>query len=476
MSRSVSVAALALALSACAVGPDYVRPEAPAPVQFERADAEVFTSAAAEAEFWHRFGDPMLTSLVDDALAANHDLRVALARYEQARALLRHTRYDRYPTVTASGSVGHGRSSADQLPGVPREERDGESHEIAVEAGWELDFFGRVRRAVEAGSAEVDASAAELAAAQVSVVAELARSYFELRGLQDQLRVAKENADNQRGTMELVDARLDAGRGTQLDASRARAQLESTLALLSSLEAEVAAATHRIAVLTGRPPAALITELEAPSESPALPDQVATGVPSELLRRRPDVVAAERRLASATARIGVATADLFPRFTLGAMIGSQAASASDLFERDSETRVIALGIDWSFLDAGRVRARIAAADAEAAANMARYEQTILQALEETENALVRYVHVQRERAHLEEAAAAGADAARLARLRYDGGVADFLQVLDAERSQLEIEDRLVQARARGATALVAVYRALAGGWPDRMPQALAKSG
>jgi outer membrane protein, multidrug efflux system len=476
MSRSVTVTAFALALSACAVGPDYVQPMVPAPAEFERADAELFTSAEAEAEFWHRFGDPMLTRLVNDALAANHDLRIALSRYEQARALLRHTRYDRYPTVTASGNVGHGRSSADQLPGVPREDRDGETHEVAVEAAWELDFFGRVRRAVEAGSAEVEASAAELAAAQVSVIGELARSYYELRGLQGQLAVARENADNQRGTLELVVARLDAGRGTQLDASRARAQLESTLAQLSSLEAEVGAATHRIAVLTGRPPAALIDELAATVESPALPEKVATGVPSELLRRRPDIVAAERRLASATARIGVATADLFPRFTLGAMIGSQAASASDLFERDSETRVIALGIDWSFLDAGRVRARIAAADAEAAANMARYEQTILLALEETENALLRYVHVQRERAHLEEAAVAGADAARLARLRYDGGVADFLQVLDAERSQLEIEDRLVQSRARGATALVALYRALAGGWPDRTPQRLANSG
>jgi multidrug efflux system outer membrane protein len=418
-----------------------------------------------EADFWRRLEDPMLTRLVDDALAANHDLRVALAGYDRAHALLRESGLDRFPTVTAGATAADQRASADQFPGATRAERDAENYDAAISATWELDFFGRVRRNVAAQRADAEASAADLAAAQVSVVAELAQTYFQLRGLQQQLDVARSNADNQRGSLELVQARLDAGSGTELDVAQAESQLESTLALIPALESEIAVATHRIAVLTGREPEALIAELEAPAPLPALPAQIPAGAPGDLLRRRPDVFAAERRLAGATARIGVATADLFPRFTLGGLIGTQAIDSGALFERDSETRAVALGIDWSFLDIGRVRARIAAADADAAGNLASYEQTVLRALEETENALVRYSRLQRERQHLEAAAAAGSEAARLARLRFDGGVADFLQVLDAERSQLETEDRLVQSETRSAVALVALYKAMAGGWP-----------
>ncbi|HLU06786.1 MAG TPA: efflux transporter outer membrane subunit [Woeseiaceae bacterium] len=464
--RKFSVAALiALVLSACAVGPDYEQPESEVPAEFVRADSETYTNAEMEADFWRRLEDPMLTQLVDDALAANHDLRIALARVERSRALLRESGFDRYPTVTAGATAGDQRASASQFPGASRADRDSEFYDASVLATWELDFFGRVRRNVEAQRAEADASAADLGVAQVSVVAELAQTYFQLRGLQQQLEVARSNADNQRGSLELVQARLDAGSGTQLDVEQARSQLASTLALIPALESEIAVATHRIAVLTGRQPAALVAELERPAPLPRLPEHIPAGAPGELLRRRPDIFAAERRLAAATARIGVATADLFPSFTLGGLIGSQAIDTDSLFERDSEMRSVTLGIDWSFLDIGRVRARIAAADADAAENLATYEQTVLRALEETENALVRYSRLQREREHLEDAAAAGSEAARLARLRFDGGVADFLQVLDAERSQLETEDRLVQSETRSAVALVGLYRAMAGSWP-----------
>jgi multidrug efflux system outer membrane protein len=465
MRNALFTAFVATLLSACAVGPDYERPETVAPQEFARDDSALYTDAEMEADFWRRLEDPMLTRLVDDALAANHDLRIALAGYDRARALLRESGLDRFPTVTAGATAADQRASADQSPGATRAERDAENYDAAISATWELDFFGRVRRNVAAQRADAEASAADLAAAQVSVVAELAQTYFQLRGLQQQLDVARSNADNQRGSLELVQARLDAGSGTELDVAQAESQLESTLALIPALESEIAVATHRIAVLTGREPEALIAELEAPAPLPALPAQIPAGAPGDLLRRRPDVFAAERRLAGATARIGVATADLFPRFTLGGLIGTQAIDSGALFERDSETRAVALGIDWSFLDIGRVRARIAAADADAAGNLASYEQTVLRALEETENALVRYSRLQRERQHLEAAAAAGSEAARLARLRFDGGVADFLQVLDAERSQLETEDRLVQSETRSAVALVALYKAMAGGWP-----------
>src|SRR5690606_12357981 len=239
---------------------------------------------------------------------------------------------------------------------------------------------------------------------QVAIVGEVARTYFDLRGLQERLRVARDNADNQRETLRLVDARLDAGRGTGFDTARARAQLETTSARIPALEAQVAFDMHRLAVLVGKTPDALVDELTPRRALPALPAKLDAGTPGNLLRRSPDVAAAEQRLHAATARIGVATADLFPRFTLGGVIGSQAVDTGALFERDSESRFVALCLDWSFLDIGRVRARIAAADAGAEGALARYEQALLLALEDAENALVRDGRARSVDAHLERAA------------------------------------------------------------------------
>jgi NodT family efflux transporter outer membrane factor (OMF) lipoprotein len=476
--RFVALSVAAAVLAACAVGPDHVRPDVPVAQRFARdtpaggalATAAVATTPAADAEFWTSFADPTLTRLVDTALAANHDLRVALARYDASNALAREAGFDRFPTVTASATASDSRVSADQLPGAARQGRDSESYSGSVVAAWELDLFGRVRRNVEATRADTRASALDLAALQVIIVGEVAEGYLELRGLQERLRVARENADNQRETLELVDVRLAAGRGTDFDSSRARAQLESTLARVPALEAAVAVTEHRLAVLTGNAPGALVAELDAPVALPSLPDRLDPATPGDLLRRRPDVAAAEERLHAATARIGVATADLFPRFTLAGLIGTQAFDSSALFERDSETRLVALGVDWSFLDVGRVRARIAAADADAAGELARYEQAVLLALEDTENALVLLAHARLEDQHLERAASNSARAAKLARVRFDAGAADLLDVLDAERSQLAAEDAFADARTRTSTALVGLYRALAGGWPTRTPQ------
>src|SRR5690606_15676163 len=424
---------------------------------------------AIDPVFWQHFGDPQLTALVEQALSANHDLRIALANFDRANALLRGSKFDDFPTITASAEGSDSRASADQAPGVARGDRDGESYSAGVNASWELDLFGRIRRGVEAGRAETAASAADLAAAQVAIVGEVARTYFDLRGLQERLRVARENADNQRETLRLVDARLGAGRGTDFDTARARAQLESTAARIPALEAQVAFDMHRLAVLVGKTPDALVAELTPARALPELPDKLDAGTPGELLRRRPDVAAAEQRLHAATARIGVATADLFPRFTLGGLIGSQAIDTGALFERDSETRFVALGIDWSFLDIGRVRARIAAADADAEGELARYEKTVLLALEDTENALVRYARARSEDAHLERAADDSATAARLARVRFDAGAVDLFEVLDAERTQLQAQDAFAAARSRSAIGAVSLYTALAGRWPGTLP-------
>lgn len=464
-------AALGVLLAACTVGPDYVRPTPVAPAQFARADADAGAAVpAADAEFWRGFGDPLLSRLVDDALLDNHDLRIALAHYDRANALLGGAHFDALPTVTASANASDIRASAGQLPGVSRDARDSRSYDAGIQALWELDFFGRIRRGVEAGQAQAEAAAADLGALQVAIVAEIVRGYVDLRGLQERLRVARQNADNQRETLRLVDVRRDSGRDSDFDSARARAQLETTLARVPALESAAALIMHRLAVLTGRTPDALIAELETPAPLPALPTRLPTDTPGELLRRRPDVIAAEQRLHAATARIGVATADLFPRFTLGGLIGTQVPGPGALFERDSETRLLTLGIDWSFLDVGHVRARIAASDADAAAELANYQKTVLLALEDTENALVRYARTRVEDQHLERAASDGTRAARLARLRFEAGATGLFEVLDAERTQLQAQDAFADARTRSVGSAVALYKAMAGGWPAQLPR------
>ncbi|HIY70444.1 MAG TPA: efflux transporter outer membrane subunit [Candidatus Luteimonas excrementigallinarum] len=468
--RAALPSLLALALSACMVGPDHVRPDLPLSERYGQVSpAEGSALPAPDAAFWQEFADPQLDALVEAALASNHDLRIALANYARANALLSGARFDRLPTVTASAEAADVRLSADEAQGMSRAGRDHESWRAGVSASWELDLFGRVRRGVESRRADAAASAGDLAAMQVVIVGEVVRGYIELRGAQERLRVARANADNQRETLELVEGRFGAGRGTGYDTARASAQLESTLARVPALEAEVAVHQHRLALLCGRSPDALLADLSQARPLPAVPAALDPGSPGELLRRRPDIAAAEHRLHAATARIGVATADLFPRFTLGGLMGSQAMDSAALFGRDSETRLIALGIDWSFLDIGRVRARIAAADAGAAAELARYEQTVLRALEDVENALVLHARSRQQDAHLRRAAEDSARAAQLAVIRFEAGAADLLDVLDSERTLLQAQDALAQTRTRTVSSAAGVYRALAGGWPQHPP-------
>lgn len=460
---------LSVTLASCAVGPDYQRPERDVSAHFGQLET-VYAEQAPVAEFWQRFNDPQLSALVEGALQSNHDLKASLARLDRARALAKLSRKDLWPTVTAGADYVDSKLSAAEAPNLPEGQRDIELYTAGFDAFWELDLFGRVRRGNEASRANAEAAASDFHALQVSVAAEVARNYFELRGLQEQLRVARENAENQETTLELTVARRDAGRGTDLDVSRARAQLEFTRSRIPALDAAVIAAAHRLAVLNGREPGALLGELGVPQSLPALPGEVAVGTPEELLRRRPDIAAAERRLHAATAQVGVATADLFPRVTLNGLLGSAATDLGDLFDNDSESYAFGVGVGWAFLDLGRVRDRIEASEAGASESLALYEGTVLRALEETENALVAYSRTRRQRDHLGDSALASIEAARLASLRYEGGATDFLEVLDAERTLLEAQDRLAQSHTRVATSLVAVYKAVAGGWPERLPE------
>jgi len=458
----IALLAIGAALGGCAVGPNYVKPDTPVAARFEGARDGAFSAQDVQAQFWTQFGDDTLTHLVNEALAANYDLSIALAALVEARAVRRESLFGLAPTITANGGY-----TKERLPPVESptgQVFEGQFYDAGFDAFWELDFFGRVRRRVEARTAEAQGAQAGLRDAQVSVTAEVARTYFELRGEQMRLRVARANVDNQRATLALTTARLDAGRGTELDSARAASQLSSTLATIGPIEAAIARSIHRLSVLTGREPNALNDLLAPPEELPQLPQITTVGDPAGLLRRRPDIRIAERQLAASTAEIGVAVADFFPKVTFTGSIGYAAPTASALGQSDSQSYVIGPRISWAAFDLGRVAAVAAGRRAQANQALASYEQTVLRALEETEDALVTHARNRDSLKDATDAAQASLTAAHLARARYEGGMVDFLDVLDAERTQLQAEDRLVQTRTDTATSLIAVYKALGGSW------------
>lgn len=453
-----------LALTACAVGPDYRRPQVATPDQFVGVDTAKVSIADVERDFWKAFNDHQLNEIIERALVANHDIRIATARLREARALRGEARLDFAPTVQGSAGYTKARASERQLAPAPNADREQDFYDSGFDAFWELDFFGRVRRQVEASSAEVQSAEAGVYATQVSVTAEVARNYFELRGAQQQLAVAERNADNQGETVRITTARLDAGRGTQLDSSRAQAQLSATLATIPDLEAAVTRSMLRLGVLTGQAPEALLPELSTPHALPTLPVAHDIGTPEQLLRRRPDIRVAERNLAAATAEIGVAVGDLFPRITFLGRWGFDAVNRGGLGESGSESYSFGPSISWAAFDLGRVRQKVKQREAATDRALATYEQTVLQALEETDASLTAYSKAIVKQQHLQASASASLEASKLARVRYENGVADFLAVLDAERTSLAAEDQLARSETQTATALLATYKALGGGF------------
>ena len=471
---STSAALLAaLGLAACAVGPDYRAPIVPLDAGYLNAGASSVNAAAPGAEiatFWRGFGDPTLSQLVERALAANGDVRIAQARLRESRALLEGARALQLPEVDATGGVRRSLIPEAQLPGASRSQRTTTVYDAGFAANWELDFFGRNRRASESAAAQVDASAAGVAAVGTSIAAEVARNYLELRGLQQRKQVVDESIANQRQTLRLTEARLDSGRGTRLDVSRSRSQLASTEATLPAIQAATDRTAYRLATLTAQSPRVVIEQLAAGSQTlPSLPvtdlGALPIGTPEQLLRRRPDLVQAERQLAAATADIGVATADLFPRVSLSGLIGLAGLNLGSLGNASSQQYALGASLTWPVLDFGRVRSRISAREARAEQALAGYEQSVALALEEAEGTLTQFTRDAQQRERLGAAAADAEDAFRLASLRFQAGSVDFLSVLDSQRQALLTRDALVQAEVAQATGLVAVYRALGGGWP-----------
>jgi multidrug efflux system outer membrane protein len=458
--RAAIALAVATVLAGCAVGPNYKEPKPETDAAFAGQALVEATTGTPAQQWWKSFGDPLLDELVVEAQESNKTIAAAEARLREARAARREQNWDFLPAPTAQASATSRRQSLGGTPGGVPITRNYDLYDAGFDATWELDLFGRVRRGNQGARAELGAAAASRDDVRLSVVAELARNYFELRGAQQRLTVAERNAANQQQALDLVQARLDAGRGTALDTARAQAQIETTLATVPTLEAAVARARHRIEVLVGKRPGQLAERLGTMAPMPALPTSLATGDPASMLRRRPDIRVAERQLASSSAMIGVAIADLFPIISLNGSIGLQALDFKALDDHGNDYRRFGPSLTWAFLDIGRVRQRIKQAGARNEQALANYEQTVLLALEDVENALSDFGRERRRQQHLEAAASASVMAADLATQRFEGGIADFLTALDAYRTALEAEDLLAQSQTTAATSLVSLYKAL----------------
>lgn len=450
-------------VAGCQVGPKYQVPKSEAPATFGTRFANASTNGVDQM-WWRGLKDDKLTALIEQASTNNHDIKIATARLQEARALWREARFDYYPTARSSAMYQNSQTS---LATNPNESRNGRHHQLfqaGLDATWELDLFGSVRSSVDAAKATVEAVEADRDDILVSVRAEVAINYVLLRGGQAQLDVARNNATNQVETLRIAQALLDGGRGTQLDVARAKNLLSSTLASIPPLEASIDRTIHRLSVLTGQMPRALADSLLQEAPLPVIPAELALSDPEALLRRRPDIRAAERSLAASTARIGVATADLFPHVSFNGRVSLEATRLSGFDNPGTDAWAFGPRITWAAFDLGRVRAQVKAADARAEGSLNVYEQTVLLALEETENSLTTFGREQACLGYLRDAEAAAREAASLARKRYQDGVSDFLTVLDAERTLLNSQEQHVLSQVSTVTALVSVYKSLGGGW------------
>lgn len=456
--------ASAATLAACAAGPDYKRPSAPSSAEggFVAARPSLVTADAPRDDWWRLYEDPTLDQLVAEALKANTDLRVALANWDKARALLRESRSLRLPQTMVDASGTRNRFSALQrAPGIPEED-------WRVDAGlsisYEVDLFGRVKRSIEASRADADAALAAADAMRVAVVAETVRAYADASSAAERIGVAERTLELLDKTVTLSTKRFEAGRTSRLDVARVSALRNQQLATLSPLRAERDAALFRLALLTGRAPADLPPEVGQRAATLRLDRPLPVGDGRALLARRPDVREAERKLAAETARIGVATADLYPRISLGGSIGSTGNDVSGMFGSGPLRWVVGPLLSWAFPNIEGGRARVAQAEASTRTSLASFDGTVLKALQETETALSAYAHALEQRQALRDAAEQARVAANISRAQLREGRVDFLVVLDAERTLATSEADLAAIDAIVAERQIDLFRALGGGW------------
>lgn len=457
MKRFLALASLT-ALAACAtVGPNYQSPapRAPAQAPFVSGVSPAFTRDEPPGEWWRLFADPELDGLIRQALANNTDLRVAAANLARARAVLRESRAGRLPTTSVSAS-----GALDRQPGGDTDTL----FDVGFDVGYQIDLFGGITRAIEAGQADVGAVQAAFDVTRITVAAETARAYADACSAGQQIAVAQESVRIQDRTFDLTRRQFRAGRGTALEVNQAGSLADQIRATVPTLEAQRQTALFRLAVLTGRPPAEFPAIVASCQEPPAVARPIPIGDGRSLLARRPDIRRAERELAAATARVGIATADLYPRVSIGGSIGSTATSLGDLASSDGFRFSLGPLISWSFPNLTVARARVRQAEASADAALARFDGTWLRALEETESALTRYARELDRRSALRRARDQSAEAARVARLRYSAGREPFQVVLDAERSLSSVQAELARSEAQLADHLVSLFLSLGGGW------------
>ncbi len=397
---------------------------------------------------------------MSQSLADNRELRVAFARLKAARAIRDDVSNDALPTVTSRASSDLGKG---QIPGQTDRRVNSERYDLGLDMAWELDLFGRIQRQLEASEAQEAAAQADLQQLQVSLIAELVDAYGQLRGAQLREKIALANLKTQQDSRGITETLRDAGVGNELDVVRADARLAAVEASVPQLQAEQVRARNRIATLLGQRPDALSVDL-SPAQLPAIAKALPIGDPGELLKRRPDVRSAERQLAAATANVGVATADLFPRVSLSGFLGFTAGRGSQLGSSAAQAWALGPSITWAAFDLGSVRARLRGANAEAEGALATYEQQVLLALEESENAFSDYAKRQQRLMALLRQSEASRKAADLASIRYREGTVDYLVLLDAERERLTAEDAQALGEVDLYRGIVAIYKALGGGW------------
>lgn len=463
---TLSAAALAF-MCGCSVGPSYTPPATAAPVDWSEALGDGLASENTDLSVWWRaFGDSTLDMLVDRALVQSLELREAASRVREARALRGVTAADRLPTLDARGAATYSRDSRNTFGGsFDTGGRNIELYDAGFDASWELDLFGRVRRSVEAADAQLESAYESERDARVTLLSEIARNYMEFRSSQARLRLAHENVRIQEDTLDISRERFRAGISTELQVAQAEAQLQSIRSRIPLLTMDLKSAAFRLDVLLGLQPGSLMAELAPERPVPAAQGAIGIGLPADLLRRRPDIRRAERELAAATARVGIATADLYPRLTLNGSFGFQSERIGNLFESDSVAWSAGpLAVRWPIFNAGRVRSAIRVQEARQEIAIVAYERTVLNAYEEVANALVAYARLLERRESLSLAVEASALAVELSNDLWSRGLTDFLNVLDSQREHFLLEDQLAECDADVATNLVAIYKALGGGW------------
>ena len=472
--RTIALASATSALLAgCAVGPAYVRPEMPPPPAFVGASAvEANVAVATKVDlvnWWRAFDDPLLTGLVERALAQNLDLQQASARVIQARAALRQANAELLPSGQISGQASENYLSSQSPQGriasaLPGFDREAQSYELNVGASWELDLFGGKDAARDAARADWQASAAAAVGARLTVAAQTADTYIAIRSLQARLTVARDQLKTQQQLVDLIGLQYRKGVAAELQLRQAEGALAQVKAGVPELEQNLDIAMNALDVLLGLQPGSTRSELAAAAPIPIPPPVSSAGGPPTLLRRRPDIIAAERTLAASNARVGVAVSEYYPKLSLGGLIGTATMSTGGLFRGGATQASGILGLRWRLFDFGRVDAEVAAARGRNAEALAAYRLTVLRASEDVENAFSSLVKQQARAQIFAEGDLSLTKARKTSFAAYKGGVSSLIEVLDADRRLLENRDGEIQARAAAAHAAVASFRALGGGW------------